>query len=440
MGSFIQGQLAVTGMLNGKGGYGNPDDYSPSAGGSQLCSGGGRYVSTIGRNEDCGGGTNPNIPFIPMREKDFNPRGGGSLKTVYWQCDPSPNKSRGGSKEVPDIQPNESGNNPSITCDDIPSTTLADDSSTAATAASLASVSSSGSEEKKIDSEEMVENLIVPYGISRMKSTKHKFNMGQLPENANVTIGSDKGKDGGSSMNLSLRVRKNNSSHIDSIDNNNVIVKAAEIPGVELSESTTTVTKPGQITSKIDEGKHDAMGPSGTTESPFLNVADIGPKLSNPIGRDPRTNLDPESSPSQFEGCRYTYMLGNPYRVNTQTVLPFFYICKFDKHHPELGGHWWRSPSGNGSDGGSMDYRPLGEPLFIPKKGWESRNAGEEDDGWVITQRNDLVRRNTSFVVLDARTMTMVCEIVFDLHIPYGVYGCWVAEGEGLSGALKANL
>lgn len=109
-----------------------------------------------------------------------------------------------------------------------------------------------------------------------------------------------------------------------------------------------------------------------------------------------------------------------------KSVLPFVNVAKFDRL-TESG-----SPS-NLKLYTSPDGFPIGEAVFAPRLGYASAmgsasGGGREDDGYLIFQRYDPVGHKVSFVVLDAREMEQVCEIFFDIHLPYGFHGCWLPE------------
>lgn len=72
----------------------------------------------------------------------------------------------------------------------------------------------------------------------------------------------------------------------------------------------------------------------------------------------------------------------------------------------------------------------VGEPVFVPRGGWDSWNAGDEDDGYVITQLYVPETNLTEFVVLDAKRVDKgpVATIKLKHHLPYGFHGTFTPE------------
>jgi len=84
----------------------------------------------------------------------------------------------------------------------------------------------------------------------------------------------------------------------------------------------------------------------------------------------------------------------------------------------------------------------LGEPVFVPRHGWQSRYVGEEDDGYVIVQLYIPEKNTTEFVILDAQNVDKgpVTQIKLKHHIPYGFHGTFTPEVFLLKSPLKARL
>lgn len=88
----------------------------------------------------------------------------------------------------------------------------------------------------------------------------------------------------------------------------------------------------------------------------------------------------------------------------------------------------------------------VGEPVFVPRLGWESWCHGEEDDGYVIAQLYVPQTHTTQFVVLDAQHMDQgpLATIKLKHHIPYGFHGTFTPEvflpGQGEAPVIKAKL
>eukprot|EP00397_Hematodinium_sp_SG-2012_P018398 GEMP01018846.1.p1 GENE.GEMP01018846.1~~GEMP01018846.1.p1 ORF type:complete len:261 (+),score=57.69 GEMP01018846.1:1395-2177(+) len=105
---------------------------------------------------------------------------------------------------------------------------------------------------------------------------------------------------------------------------------------------------------------------------------------------------------------RYTYVM-----ASQKDHLPFYQILKLDRIGP--------------TQIYSAEGFTLGEPLFAPRHGVRSSIEGDEDDGWVITQRR-AVDHSTAVVVLDARTMKLQCVINLPLPVPMAFHGSWLPE------------
>ena len=72
----------------------------------------------------------------------------------------------------------------------------------------------------------------------------------------------------------------------------------------------------------------------------------------------------------------------------------------------------------------------VGEPVFVPRCGWESWKVGDEDDGYVITQLYVPESNLTEFVVLDAKHVDRgpLATIRLRHHLPYGFHGTFTPE------------
>ena len=72
----------------------------------------------------------------------------------------------------------------------------------------------------------------------------------------------------------------------------------------------------------------------------------------------------------------------------------------------------------------------VGEPVFVPRLGWESWKEGEEDDGYVIVQLYVPETHRTEFAILDARRVDQgpIAQIKLKHHIPYGFHGTFTPE------------
>ena len=72
----------------------------------------------------------------------------------------------------------------------------------------------------------------------------------------------------------------------------------------------------------------------------------------------------------------------------------------------------------------------IGEPVFVPRHGWDASHKGEEDDGYLIVQLYVPGKHITEFVILDATDLTKgpLAKIKLKHHIPYGFHGTFTPE------------
>ena len=72
----------------------------------------------------------------------------------------------------------------------------------------------------------------------------------------------------------------------------------------------------------------------------------------------------------------------------------------------------------------------IGEPTFVPRLGYEGRDRGDEDDGYVLVQLYHPGKHLTSFCVLDAKNIEKGCIAKINLkhHVPYGFHGTFSPE------------
>ena len=68
--------------------------------------------------------------------------------------------------------------------------------------------------------------------------------------------------------------------------------------------------------------------------------------------------------------------------------------------------------------------------MFVPSRGLESRNKGDEDEGYVIVQLYIPEKHVTEFAILDARHVDNgpVTRIKLKHHIPFGFHGTFTPE------------
>jgi carotenoid cleavage dioxygenase len=69
--------------------------------------------------------------------------------------------------------------------------------------------------------------------------------------------------------------------------------------------------------------------------------------------------------------------------------------------------------------------RTSGEPVFVP-----ASDAAAEDEGYVVTYVYDKATESSSFVVLDATSITAppVAEVPLPQRVPHGFHGSWLAD------------
>ena len=66
----------------------------------------------------------------------------------------------------------------------------------------------------------------------------------------------------------------------------------------------------------------------------------------------------------------------------------------------------------------------------MPRLGYESRDQGDEDDGYVLVQLYHPKKHVSSFCVLDAKNIAKGCIARINLkhHVPYGFHGTFSPE------------
>ncbi|XP_031554607.1 uncharacterized protein LOC116291575 [Actinia tenebrosa] len=112
-------------------------------------------------------------------------------------------------------------------------------------------------------------------------------------------------------------------------------------------------------------------------------------------------------------GTRFNYLMAND---RPGQNLPYRDIVKFDAKHKRR--QVWYS------------YGVIGEPVFVPRLGYDSSRTGDEDDGYVIVQLYVPKRDVTEFCVLDAKDVGKgpLARLKLKHHIPYGFHGTFTPE------------
>jgi len=72
----------------------------------------------------------------------------------------------------------------------------------------------------------------------------------------------------------------------------------------------------------------------------------------------------------------------------------------------------------------------IGEPVFAPLHGYDSRHQGDEDEGYVVVQLYHPEKHTTDFCILDAKKVSSgpVARIKLKHHVPYGFHGTFTPE------------
>ena len=72
----------------------------------------------------------------------------------------------------------------------------------------------------------------------------------------------------------------------------------------------------------------------------------------------------------------------------------------------------------------------IGEPVFAPRLGYESRTQGDEDEGYVVVQLYNPDKHKTDFCILDAKHIENgpIARIKLKHHVPYGFHGTFTPE------------
>ncbi|XP_065661053.1 apocarotenoid-15,15'-oxygenase isoform X1 [Hydra vulgaris] len=111
-------------------------------------------------------------------------------------------------------------------------------------------------------------------------------------------------------------------------------------------------------------------------------------------------------------GSKYVYLMASDGEDN----LPFRDVVKLDIK--SLKKTVWNS------DG------IIGEPLFIPRHGYESNKKGSEDDGYIIVQLYHPDTHKTDFCIIDAQHVDdgPLARIKLKHHVPYGFHGTFTPE------------
>eukprot|EP00794_Sanderia_malayensis_P020118 gene20118-22089_t len=114
-----------------------------------------------------------------------------------------------------------------------------------------------------------------------------------------------------------------------------------------------------------------------------------------------------------FQGTNFNYLMANDRQGQN---VPFRDVIKYD--------------TATGSRQVWHSEGIIGEPCFVPRFGYESRDRGCEDDGYVLVQLYHPKKHVTSFCVLDATDVGKGCIAKINLkhHVPYGFHGTFSPE------------
>lgn len=110
---------------------------------------------------------------------------------------------------------------------------------------------------------------------------------------------------------------------------------------------------------------------------------------------------------------RYSYLMASDRKGCN---LPYRDVVKYDAQREQR--QVWYS------------HGCVGEPVFVPRRGWDSWKEGDEDDGFVVVQLYVPELHRTEFVILDAKHVDRgpVTRIKLKHHIPYGFHGTFAPE------------
>lgn len=80
--------------------------------------------------------------------------------------------------------------------------------------------------------------------------------------------------------------------------------------------------------------------------------------------------------------------------------------------------------------------------MFVPLHGFDSRDVGDEDEGFIITQLYIPEKHVTEFAILDAQHVDVgpIARIKLKHHIPHGFHGTFTPEVFLLTTPVKAKL
>ncbi|XP_065186403.1 apocarotenoid-15,15'-oxygenase-like [Sycon ciliatum] len=107
-------------------------------------------------------------------------------------------------------------------------------------------------------------------------------------------------------------------------------------------------------------------------------------------------------------GCRFSYLMASDREGHN---MPYRDVVKFDIRQQLR--QVWRS------------HGCIGEPVFVPRRGYEGCESGDEDDGYVLVQLYAPLQHRTEFIVLDAKHLDRgpLARVKLLHHIPYGFHG-----------------
>eukprot|EP00795_Rhopilema_esculentum_P003089 gene3089-1377_t len=144
-------------------------------------------------------------------------------------------------------------------------------------------------------------------------------------------------------------------------------------------------------------------------------VIDLNSKTCKHEIKDDASVEFPTSHPYRqgLSGTRYNYLMAND---RPGENIPYRDVIKFDALG-EIRQVWY-------SEG------IIGEPTFVPRFGYNGRDHGDEDDGYVLVQLYHPGKHLTSFCVLDAKNVHKGCIAKINLkhHVPYGFHGTFSPE------------
>lgn len=159
----------------------------------------------------------------------------------------------------------------------------------------------------------------------------------------------------------------------------------------------------------------------------WLSNASVSPGLAYKFTIDLATN---RCTRSQVDRASVEFPTTHPYR-NGITGTRFNYLMACDRPGCNLP---FRDVVKLNVENGQREvwysHGCLGEPVFVPRRGYNSWREGDEDDGYVIVQVYIPEKHVTEFCILNAKDIGKgpLARIQLKHHVPYGFHGTFTPE------------